>query len=83
MKEQTTEELKKTINDIEVRLKEYSVYVNDRLDLFEKNHLELVEALIEALKGVRLQGAQQFAFSLEKKYFPSEEVVEERETITI
>ena len=42
--------------------------------------IEIVEALIEALKGVRLQGAQQFALALEAKYFPTEEVEEEEVT---
>ena len=42
--------------------------------------LEIVEALIEALKGVRLQGAQTFALALEAKYFPLE-VVEEEEVV--
>ncbi|KKM73993.1 hypothetical protein LCGC14_1404820 [marine sediment metagenome] len=36
--------------------------------------LEMVEALIEALHGVRLQGAQQFALALQAKYFPTDEV---------
>ena len=42
--------------------------------------LEIVEALIEALKGVRLQGAQTFALALEAKYFPPEEVEEDEVT---
>ena len=40
--------------------------------------IEIVEALIEALKGVRLQGAQTFALALEAKYFPTEEVEEDK-----
>ena len=39
--------------------------------------IEIVEALIEALKGVRLQGAQEYALALEAKYFPPEEVESE------
>ncbi len=42
-----------------------------------ENQLGIVEALIEALNGVRLQGAQQYAIALKAKYFPPEEVVEE------
>ena len=45
-------------------------------------HLEIVEALIEALKGVRLAGAQSYAIALQEKYFPEEEV-EGNETLTI
>ena len=45
--------------------------------------LEIVEALIEALNGVRLQGAQEYAIALGAKYFPPEGVVEEEETITV
>ncbi len=41
--------------------------------------LEIVEALIEALNGVRLQGAQQYAIALKAKYFPPEDVAEEEE----
>ena len=87
-------ELKKLIADVELRLKEYSVYVNDRLDALQESvdspihwiegtgpvpawGLEIVEALIEALNGVRLQGAQKYAVALGAKYFPPEEVVEE------
>jgi hypothetical protein len=36
--------------------------------------LYIVEALIEALHGVRLAGAHNFALALEAKYFPPEEV---------
>ncbi len=39
--------------------------------------IEIVEGVIEALKGVRLQRAQEYALALEAKYFPPEEVVED------
>ena len=45
-------------------------------------HLEIIEALIEALRGVRLAGAQSYAIALQEKYFPTEEV-ERNETVTI
>ena len=44
--------------------------------------LEIIEALIEALHGVRLAGAQVFELALKAKYFPAEEV-EGDETATI
>ena len=42
--------------------------------------IEVVEGVIEALKGVRLQRAQEYALALEAKYFPTEEVEEEEVT---
>ncbi len=50
---------------------------SDTTDAIPPWGIEVVEALVEALKGVRLQGAQTFALALEAKYFPLEEVVEE------
>ncbi len=38
---------------------------------------EWVEPVVEALKGVRLQRAQEIALALEAKYFPPEEVESE------
>ena len=45
--------------------------------LSAKNQLEIVEALIEALRGVRLMRAGDYANALQAKYFPPEEVEEE------
>ena len=109
MAQLTLKILEQRIADIEVRLKEYSVFVNDRMDVLEnpdveeiiwtfnedgesvpitidegptvvlsaENQLEIVEALIEALRGVRLMRAGEYANALSAKYFPPEEVEEE------
>ena len=60
-----------------IALEEQNETVEGWIYEINQNHLEFVEALIEALNGVRLQGAQKYAIALKAKYFPPEEVVEE------
>ena len=43
--------------------------------------LDMVEALIEALHGVRLQGAQQYAIKLQAKYFSEEPELQTQEQV--
>ena len=75
--EATVELLYGRITDLETTINSF-LGIEDNLPPWG---LEIIEALIEALKGVRLQGAQEFALALEAKYFPVEKVGEETVTI--
>ena len=82
----TNKELEDRIRAFDMRLSDVGIQVENLegqittlgQTLYDDAHtvpqwgLDMVEALIEALHGVRLQGAQQYAIKLQERYFPED-----------